>query len=208
MRKVKQAIESGRLGRLIFGDMRLKWYRAQSYFDDGSHPGWRGSWRYDGGGSLANQGIHDFDLLQWFMGPTSTVRALTDIFNHQIETEDACQVWLAFESGAWGCVETTTTALGSLGRIIEVHGTNGTIQLANRGITARHFQDEEEGQFSDWAPELPSDRLANVIEDVLSTLRRGTPLACPINEGRKAVSLLEAIYASAKEGSRELRVWG
>ena len=208
VREVKLAIDSGRLGRPIFGDMRLKWYRAQSYFDGGSPPGWRGSWRYDGGGSLANQGIHDLDLLQWFMGPATTVQARINIFNHRIETEDACQVWVAFESGAWGSIETTTTVWGGLGRTIEVHGTNGTMQLADRGVTAWHFQDEDEGQAAAWAPELPSDRPANVIEDILSALHRGTPLACPIEEGRKAVALLEAIYASAKEGSRELRVWG
>ena len=48
-RLIKQAIDAGRIGRPIFGDFRLKWYRADSYFAGGNPPGWRGTWKYDGG---------------------------------------------------------------------------------------------------------------------------------------------------------------
>ena len=223
VRKVKAAIDAGRLGQPIFGDMRLKWWRAQAYFDGGDPPGWRGTWAIDGGGSLANQGIHDLDLLQWFMGKVKTVRARTHIFSHKIETEDACQAFVDFESGAWGLIETTTTVWGGLGRQIEVHGTNGTMTLFDRGIGAWSFRDELEGPepeygpgsagpmteagvregkegWSHWEPNLPEGRPRNVIEDVVSALTRGTAVACPPEEGRKSVAILEAVYRSAKRG--------
>jgi len=226
VRKVKAALEAGRLGRPICGDMRLKWWRSQAYYDGGSPPGWRGTWAMDGGGSLANQGIHDLDLLQWFMGPVKSVRARTRVFAHQIETEDACQAFLEFASGAWGLVETTTTVWGGLGRAIELHGTNGTIALYDRGIGAWRFKDEEEGPEpeygagsagpmteagvregkearSKWEPQLPPDRPKNVIEDVVLALTRGTVVACPPEEGRKSVAILEAIYRSAQRGGAE-----
>ena len=229
VRKTKAAIDAGRLGQPIFGDMRLKWWRSQDYFDGGDPPGWRGTWAMDGGGSLANQGIHDLDLLQWFMGKVKTVRARTHIFSHRIETEDACQAFVEFASGAWGLIETTTTAWGGLGRAIEVHGTNGTITLLDRGIGAWRFKDEEEGpepQYgagsagpmaeagvlegqgarSKWEPALPADRPKNVIEDVVSALTRGTPVACPPEEGRKSVAILEAVYRSARRGGAEEQV--
>ena len=180
----------------------------------------------DGGGSLANQGIHDLDLLQWFMGRVNTVRARTRIFSHQIETEDACQAFVEFASGAWGLIETTTTVWGSLGRAIEVHGTNGTITLVDRGIGAWMFKDEEEGPEPEygpgsagpmaeagvsegqerrgkWQPDLPPGRPKNVIEDVVSALSKGTPVACPPEEGRKSVAILEAVYRSARRGGAE-----
>lgn len=226
VRQVKAALDAGRMGKLIFGDMRLKWWRSQAYFDGGDPPGWRGTWAMDGGGSLANQGIHDLDLLQWFMGKVKTVRARTRIFSHQIETEDACQVFVDFENGAWGLIETTTTVWGSLGRQIEVHGTNGTVTLADRGIGAWMFRDEAEGAEPDYGPgsagpmveagvaegkegtsrwqaNLPDGRPMNVIEDVVSALTRGTPVACPPQEGRKSVAILEAVYRSAKRGGAE-----
>ena len=227
VRKVKAAIDAGRLGQPIFGDMRLKWWRSQSYFDGGDPAGWRGTWAMDGGGSLANQGVHDLDLLQWFMGRVRSVRARTHIFSHRIETEDACQAFLEFESGAWGLIETTTTVWVGLGRAIEVHGTNGTIGLYDRGIGAWHFKDEDEGPEPDygpgsagpmteagvaegetggqgkWQPELPEGRPMNVIEDVVSALTRGTPVICPPEEGRKSVAILEAVYRSARRGGAE-----
>jgi UDP-N-acetyl-2-amino-2-deoxyglucuronate dehydrogenase len=229
VRKVKAAIDAGRLGQPIFADMRLKWWRSQGYFDGGDPPGWRGTWAMDGGGSLANQGIHDLDLLQWFMGKVKGVRARTRIFSHQIETEDACQAFVDFENGAWGLIETTTTVWGGLGRAIEVHGTNGTMTLIDRGIGAWRFKDEEEGPEpeygagsagpmtaagvseggearSKWQPELPAGRPMNVIEDVVSALTKGTPVACPPEEGRRSVAILEAVYRSARRGGAEEQV--
>jgi UDP-N-acetyl-2-amino-2-deoxyglucuronate dehydrogenase len=229
VRKVKAALDAGRLGQPIFGDMRLKWWRSQSYFDGGDPPGWRGTWAMDGGGSLANQGIHDLDLLQWFMGRVKSVRARTRVFSHRIETEDACQAFLDFESGAWGLIETTTTVWVGLGRAIEVHGTNGTVGLYDRGIGAWHFKDEDGGAEPEygpgsagpmteagvsegaaggtgsrkWEPDLPAGRPMNVIEDVVSALTRGTPVACPPEEGRKSVAILEAVYRSARRGGAE-----
>jgi predicted dehydrogenase len=229
VRKVKAALDAGRLGQPIFGDLRLKWWRSQSYFDGGDPPGWRGTWAMDGGGSLANQGIHDLDLLQWFMGRVKSVRARTRVFSHQIETEDACQAFLDFESGAWGLIETTTTVWAGLGRAIEVHGTNGTVGLYDRGIGAWHFKDEDGGPEPEygpgsagpmteagvsegaaggtgsrkWEPDLPAGRPMNVIEDVVSALTRGTPVACPPEEGRRSVAILEAVYRSARRGGAE-----
>ena len=223
VRKVKAAIYAGRLGTPIFGDMRLKWWRSQGYFDGGDPPGWRGTWSMDGGGSLANQGIHDLDLLQWFMGRVKSVRARTHVFSHSIETEDACQAFVDFESGAWGLIETTTTVWGGLGRCIEIHGTNGTMGLYDKGLGAWAFKDEEEGPVPDygtgsagpmaeagvsegkesrskWEPALPEGRPKNVIEDVVSALTKGTPVACPPEEGRKSIAILEAVYRSAKRG--------
>jgi predicted dehydrogenase len=155
-----------------------------------------------------------------------SVRARTRIFSHRIETEDACQAFLDFESGAWGSIETTTTVWVGLGRAIEVHGTSGTIGLYDGGIGAWHFKDDAEGaepeygvgsagpmteagvvegqqRRATWEPELPADRPMNVIEDVVSSLTRGTPVTCPPEEGRKSVAILEAVYRSARRGGAE-----
>ena len=212
VRKVKAAIDAGKLGQPIFGDMRLKWWRPQSYFDGGVPEGWRGTWAMDGGGSLANQGVHDLDILQWCMGPVMSVRARIHIFGHRIETEDACQVFVEFTSGAWGLIETTTTVWGGLGRAIELHGSGGTIGMIDGEITTWRFVGDPpeavkgEAALSTWQPTLPDPRPKNIIEDVVSALVHGTPLACPPEEGRKSVAILEAVYRSAHRGGAEEQV--
>ncbi len=67
---MKQAVDSGRFGRLALGDAYVKWFRTQEYYDSGA---WRGTWKLDGGGALMNQAIHSVDLLLWLMGPAIEV---------------------------------------------------------------------------------------------------------------------------------------
>lgn len=44
----------------------------------------------------------------------------------------------------------------------------------------------------------------NVIEDMVAALTKGTPVACPPEEGRKSVAIMEAIYRSAQQGGVEV----
>ncbi|MCB0116248.1 MAG: Gfo/Idh/MocA family oxidoreductase, partial [Caldilineaceae bacterium] len=53
--KVKEAVDTGRLGRITLADCYVKWFRPQSYYDGN----WRGTWELDGGGALMNQSIHN-----------------------------------------------------------------------------------------------------------------------------------------------------
>ena len=63
-------IQENRLGQLITGELLMKYYRSQEYYDSSS---WRGTWAQDGG-CLMNQCIHNIDLLRWIAGnPTETM---------------------------------------------------------------------------------------------------------------------------------------
>ena len=55
---LKEAIVSGRFGKIFFASIRLRWKRDDIYFNSGR---WRGSWK-DDGGVLANQASHHLDL--------------------------------------------------------------------------------------------------------------------------------------------------
>ena len=60
-----QAIDKGRFGRIWMANCTVRWTRPQEYYDSGA---WRGTWKFDGGGALMNQGIHTVDLLLWLLG--------------------------------------------------------------------------------------------------------------------------------------------
>ena len=64
--ELKKAVDAGRFGRLTLGETTCKWWRPQSYYDEG---GWKGTQALDGGGRPMNQAIHNVDLLLWMMGP-------------------------------------------------------------------------------------------------------------------------------------------
>ena len=59
VRKLREAMEAGRFGKLVLGTVRVRWCRTQEYYDQDA---WRGTWA-DDGGVFANQASHHVDLL-------------------------------------------------------------------------------------------------------------------------------------------------
>jgi UDP-N-acetyl-2-amino-2-deoxyglucuronate dehydrogenase len=68
--KTKEALKKDLLGKLVLGDLYMKFFRSQEYYDSGN---WRGTREMDGGGALMNQGIHGVDLIRYLMGPVKSV---------------------------------------------------------------------------------------------------------------------------------------
>lgn len=195
--QIRQAVRSGRLGKVFMGDVRMKWYRAQSYYDGGTPAGWRSRLETEGG-SAANQGVHYIDLLQWWLGPVKTVQGRIGTFTHTIETEDNANALLTFASGAWGIIQTSTSNYPDLGTTIELSGDRGTIRWSDNKVSLFKVMGEEESSLDDYAvdPNLPK----NIIQDMISAITKGTTPACPPEEGRKSVEIFCAIYESARTG--------
>lgn len=123
---VKQAVEQGRLGRLVSTELNMKYYREESYF---SASAWRGTKSMDGGGALMNQGIHGVDLLQYIAGMPVRVFGQSRTLVHDIEVEDTLHAMLMYENGALGSVIATTSVYPGFARRLTVCGEEGTIEL-------------------------------------------------------------------------------
>ena len=196
-KRLQKAIQSGVLGHIILADLRMKWYRAQSYYDGGSPPAWRSKRRYEGG-SAANQGVHFLDLIQWIVGPVKTVYGKNGTFAHKIETEDCSIAMLEFESGSWGMVQTTTTSNPGLGSELELTGSNGTLSWKDSKVVLFNVADNPDASLDD--VEIEPGGPANIIEDMVSAITKGTPVAVNGAEGRKSVAIFNAIYESSRTG--------
>ncbi|HEY7119831.1 MAG TPA: Gfo/Idh/MocA family oxidoreductase [Tepidisphaeraceae bacterium] len=122
-RLVKEAIDSGKLGRIICATAEVKWWRKQDYYDVAN---WRGTWALDGGGSLMNQGVHTVDVLQWLVGGVESVFGHTATAAHQIETEDIACAALRFNCGAIGTLTAATAAFPGHPARIDIYGTEGS----------------------------------------------------------------------------------
>lgn len=144
---VKEAIDSGKLGRIVLADASVKWWRTQQYYDSGD---WRGTWQWDGGGALMNQGVHTVDLLQWLAGGVSSLYAQTRTAAHErIEVEDVAVAALTFASGAVGTITATTAAFDGFPVRIDIYGTEGSAILEGDRLktlklkTGEEYQSEE-----------------------------------------------------------------
>lgn len=189
--KVHYAIKEGLLGKLILGECSLKWYRSQEYYDDGR---WRGTWRYDGGGSLSNQTVHHIDILQWFMGDVEEITGYTGIYTHKIETEDIGVALLKFKNGTLGRITGTTTYPKSLPVRVEVHGEKAGVVLEGDRIKKWH----QKGETPQWEFEYKGPK--NIIEDVISAIKNNTKVMVDGAEGRKSLKIIKAIYKSSELG--------
>ena len=195
--QVRKAVVDGLIGNVILGDLRMKWYRSQSYYDGGWPAGWRSRSSTEGG-SAANQGVHSIDQLQWFMGDVKTVQGRCGTFNHEIETEDCSVGILTFASGAFGMIQTTTCSYPSLGTTLQINGSKGTITMDKSGAVGLVIEGQE-GATIDQV-EIETDFPDNIIEDVVGAIIDGQPIMVSGEEGRKSVAIFTAIYESSRTG--------
>lgn len=209
MRPIKEAIDSGRMGRLLFGTFAVKWFRPAGYF--ASTP-WRGTWAMDGGGSLMNQSVHTVDLMQWLMGDVESVTSKMELFEHDIETEDFTASLVTFKSGATATFLSTTCAYPGLATEICIYGTGGSVEAdADRLLTWRmkdspDYEAEEREMLKKYGQgnslsTLPVGHVS-MVEDIISAvIEERDPLVLP-REGMKSLRIVRAIYDSARSGEK------
>jgi UDP-N-acetyl-2-amino-2-deoxyglucuronate dehydrogenase len=212
---LKSAIDAGRFGTIVLAAVHIKWFRSQEYYANG---GWRGTYRFDGGGVLMNQGVHGIDLLQWLMGGVEAVTAFTATRAHAgIEVEDVAVAGMVFRSGALGAIEGTTGAWPGDKIRIEISGMEGSVVLEDETIRAWRFRqprpedDEVRARFGPRPNEeglssgatdpraIDSEGHRQQFEDFVGAIREGRAPRIDGAEARAAVAIVTAVYRSARE---------
>ena len=210
---VKNAIESGRLGKIVLASASVRWFRNVDYY---KNAGWRGTWALDGGGALMNQGIHTLDLLLYFNGKVKEVFAKTsNIMHKSIEVEDTVGALLSFENGSTGYIEASTACAPGFSRRIEISGTNGSVVMEEDRIIRWQFSEElsedEEIRRNAFYSEglnggsgnpkaITSEGHRRQIIELANAVRGNAPLNLSAFDGRSAVETICAVYESARKG--------
>jgi predicted dehydrogenase len=209
-RTVKAALDAGRLGRLVLASAYVKWHRTAQYYT-----GYRGSRGLDGGGVVINQAIHGLDLLLWFAGLPAEVFAWSTRRVHTgIEAEDTAAATLRYPGGALGAFEASTALWPGWSRRIELCGELGSIALEDDRITQWQFREARPGDdairdagaasaLGSGASDpkaISTEGHRRQLQDLVDALYGGRAPALDGREGRKAVALVSALYASAEAG--------
>ncbi len=210
---LKQAVVSGRFGRLTLGETTCKWWRPQSYYDEG---GWKGTKALDGGGALMNQAIHNVDLLSWIMGPVTHITGFIGTLAHErIEVEDTAVACLRFSSGALGVIQATTSVHPGFPKTIAIHGNRGSVVIEQDDVLRWEFNpetSEDKAVREQFAQKTGASGGANnpaaishvgharQLADFVNVLESGAEPGVDGREGRKAVEIILGIYRSAETG--------
>jgi predicted dehydrogenase len=205
-KRLKSALDEGRLGRLFMGNGFLKWWRGQDYYDSAA---WRGTWNLDGGGALMNQAIHYVDMLTWLMGPPLSLRGFLATQCHDIEVEDCATAAITWENGALGTFQGATCIYKGLPARIEVHGERGNVVLEGDRIIRWEVEGEEleTGAAGTGSVSNPGSGLGEAVDahveqigDVLAAIEEDREPAISGAEARRAVEIILGIYHSAWNG--------
>jgi predicted dehydrogenase len=216
VRALRSAVDEGLLGpvALIVGEGL--YFRPQSYYDSGA---WRGTNDLDGG-VLMNQAIHTVDLIRWIGGPPVSVTGQVTTLGHLMEAEDTATLSIRFASGALGTLFATTCVSPEQPVELRVYGDRGHVRLVGAEVAEWDVPGREAPASDDEAADDPraeadgssvsrtwGTSAAGYLRqytDLVDAVRTGRPPTVTAQDGRDAVELVTAAYASSREG-REIR---
>lgn len=211
---VKAALDAGTLGKIVYAEATVPWFRTQGYYDSGD---WRGTWALDGGGALMNQGVHTVDLLRWLVGPVKTVYAQARTLAHdRIEVEDVLAATLTLQNGAIATLTASTALYPGFAVRVAVYGTEGSAVIegdmlhtlttkdgpVGGGEAAQpHALDVATGGTKSAASDpaaLWGDSHRAQLANFIHCCRTGETPLMDGEEGRKAIEIIMAVYESAR----------
>jgi UDP-N-acetyl-2-amino-2-deoxyglucuronate dehydrogenase len=201
---LKQALDDGRLGKILEADGYVKWHRPPSYY---ARPG-KGTWAVEGGGALINQGIHTVDLLQYFAGSVREIFANWQLgAAHAIEAEDIVNALVRYQSGATGVIQAATAIHPGYPERIEIHGTKGSATITGDHLTAWDVEGDpgEDAPLSTSVDSGAADPMAISLEpikrqflDFGNALKNKTKPLVDGEEGFRALQIVLEVYESAR----------
>ena len=141
--------------------------------------------------------------------------AYAGTLNHQgLEVEDTLVAVLRYQNGALGTLSAATSLYPGQPKVLELHGTKGTVRVKDDSLDAWQLegvsearqreiigadQKEASGTFSD-PMAMSFENHRRQFEDFLRAIDTDTTPLVDGREGLKSVELVRAIYRSAQAG--------
>jgi predicted dehydrogenase len=194
VRAARDVLAGGTLGAAL-------WYaerRSNDYRRDGSRPAWFFDPVVAGGGIAMLVGLHTFDRAAWVLGAVAVAVSGTTVTpdGWAIETDAAGTVWFDhgppahFTLTAEPAFHHETTVVCERGRV--TIDPSGAAVTGPDGVTRRLVDVDPDAEYT--------ASFARQYEALVRTVRDGAPAAITPQEGRTAVAVAEALYASARSG--------
>jgi predicted dehydrogenase len=210
IRRAKEIIESGRLGRIIAVHTSCWLMKPDDYF--------RVSWRREeGAGPIFVNVIHDMDLLRHLCGEVSSVQAFVSNAVRGYPVEDTAAILLRFANGALGTVTVSDTIVApwswelTTGENPAYHqtdqscyyigGTNGSLAIPKLDVW--HNKDKRswwEPIYAERSPFEFEDPLRLQVRHFCQVIRKQEQPLVSGREGLKSLKLTAAVKDAARSG--------
>lgn len=210
IKKLKEAIDQKRFGKIFLVTLRVRWKRDKNYFQLDK---WRGTWKKDGG-VLANQASHHVDLLQWLGGNVDSVYSKKLTINKFTKAADTVVAIVKFKEGALGVIEATTASQPKdIESSISVLGSKGTVviggfavsKIINWDFIEKKKSDMLIGKFSSEYKNVYGFGHIEIYKEIYKFLSKKPNKCVNFLEGLNSIKLIDKIYASA-EHKKEVKM--
>ena len=206
IRDLKALLDSGLVGPVRHAQINSFWWRGHCYYD----LWWRGTWEKEGGGCTLNHAVHHIDMLGWMMGlPTQVVSMLANTAHDNAEIEDLSVAVMRYP-GALAQVtasvvhhgeEQSVTFQCDKAKIAAPFSTYASLSKPNGFPVRNEALEKEIAAFCDALPPLPYEQHPGQLDNVLTAIETGGPVAITGEDGRRTIELITAIYKAGITGA-------
>ncbi|MFI5844650.1 Gfo/Idh/MocA family protein [Catenuloplanes sp. NPDC051500] len=202
--RLRELAGAGHLGRSLLATCNTLWYRDDDYY---AMP-WRGKWATEGGGPTMGHGIHQFDLLLSILGRWEQVTAVADRrARHQVQTEDVSMALVTFADGTLASVVNSVVSPRQVSAL-RFDYERATVELEHLyGYTDEDWTVTPATGFDDvktlWNadPSTVESGHTGQLAAILDALDAGSPLPVTIEDTRRTMEFVAALYKSAFTGA-------
>jgi myo-inositol 2-dehydrogenase / D-chiro-inositol 1-dehydrogenase len=218
LEKTKAIVDDGGIGRPIL-------FRATEIHNGPFHADWFWDGDVAGGGAVIDMGIHGLYVAEWLMD-SPAIRVYAELGTLKWTehcspgTEDSAFVTLRFANGGMAELLNSWAVAGGRDVRAEIYGTAGTVHVdkarGETGILAysqegygppieveaalRPHVSTNRGWHFPTADPWHQHGHAYVVKHFIEVVRDGVEPRCTLEQGRRALELVEAVYRSAREG--------
>ncbi len=206
---LKELLNSNKLGRIFMVQINCYWNRDDRYYkpdSNGNPTTWHGTADLDGG-TLFTQFSHFIDLMYWYFGDITNIKARFNDFNHQKTTafEDSGFVNFDFLDGGIGSLNYSTAVWDkNLESSITVVAENGSLKVGGQYMNEVEYCHIKDYQMPKLQPSNPPNdygqykgSAANhhyIYENIVQVLKANGTITTNALEGLKVVDIIERIY--------------
>jgi len=210
VRSVRGWVRDGLLGRILTCTIQLEAHRAADYYRDSY---WRGTWEFEGGSALINQGYHCIDIAQSLCGPfTVRCSALSRaVLEDVIETDETLGALFTGPGGVLATLSVTVSSSDAWRSRITLVGEYGTVEFdldhpntlhrcTGNAELVRLGHAERDRLRAETAPGVDYYGISHryQIADFCHSVRTGSPMYLDSREAVETFDLIQSIYRAAQ----------
>lgn len=202
--KLKQMLDSGIAGKILFSEIKGTWWRARHYSD----LWWRGTWEKEGGGCTLNSLVHYIDVLNWMKGvmPLEVTSMIGNISHDNSEVEDISMAMLKYKDNTFAQLTGSIIHHGEQHKVsmqcekalMEFPWNCASSKAREDGFYLPNPEFEAEINAKYEALEYnKGERHIGQIRDIYVALNSNTKPLISSADGRDSIEMVAAIYKSA-----------